>query len=240
MSPFGMSVSSSPAAIRRARVAGAVLFAALLFVAALPARAVEVRGTLVGGTVTLQRSPRDSYWEVWNGFVSPDEARFDYVRSTSVVLTGTGPSVVGPQVDVKLQGGAPLPSTIVVPPGTVLRFQNDDDFTHELYAEGADWFSAEATSAGATRGVRSPNTAGHFVLRDRLVPHAVAHLHVVPNVLAVARVDRAGRYSFGVVGAGSYTLKVFTNDKEAKTQEVVVGATGAALVVEPISLREGN
>src|SRR5262245_31674752 len=154
---------------------------------------------------TAVKPPRPAYnWELENGVkeVLPDRAS---PRELAVVLLGAAPSGES-RLEVSITGGALLPSTLVVRTNTTVRIKNDDEIGHELFAPGLDGFSPEATSPGATRSVHLTK-AGSWPLQDRLAVHANAHLHVLANLVSVARLEPNGSYSFSDVPPGKYTLK---------------------------------
>src|SRR5262249_51168442 len=118
-------------------------------------------------------------------------------RELAVVLVGPSGGKAE-QLEVAFSGGELLPSTIVIRSGTTLRIRNDDEIGHELLAEGLDGFSAEATSPGATRSVNLKKT-GSWPLRDRLAAHASAYLHVLPDLVASAKLEANGAFTFSDV-----------------------------------------
>jgi plastocyanin len=199
--------------------------------------AAEVQGQLLLAPykpVVEAAPPRPAFqWEVENGVkeVLPD--RVDAKREIAVVLLGEGAPVGDGRVEVPISGGSLLPSTIVVRTGTTLRIRNDDEIAHEVEAVGLAGFSSEAISP---RGVRSVSlaTAGGWPMRDKLVTHAHGYLHVLPNLVASARVETGGKFVFPDVPAGKYTLKVFHGATELSSSEVTVESK--ALSVNPITL----
>lgn len=179
------------------------------------------------------------YWEEWNGFLEPRPDTIDLSREIAVVLIGNAPEPANHNVTIQWRGGSLLPSTIVVRPGTILAIENHDDVIHELSSRGMSEIAAEATGAGSTRRTLALTRPGHYVLSDSLVPHATGHLHVVPNVVAVAKPDATGAFTFSEVPAGQYTLKIFHGEREVSTRPVEV-TEGHALTVDPITLTASN
>ena len=217
------------------RLIGATLLAvAAGSLAVATALAVPVRGTL---QVPREYTPPASagsafYWEEWNGVLDPQPRRIDVPRALAVVLLGTSDGE-RPGSTVKLSGGTFLPSTVVVQAGSTLRIQNTDGCAHELFADGLEDFSALQTAPGNARSIPLPSQVGHHVIRDRLYPHVVGHVHIVPNLLARASVTSDGRYVFEDVPEGSYTLKVFYDDREVHSREIEVDG---GLTIDPVSL----
>lgn len=172
-------------------------------------------------------------WELENGFkqVLPD--RVEAPRELAVVLVGEGEPTGLDRVEVAMRGGSLMPSTLVVRSGATVQIRNEDEIAHELGAEGLEGFTAEAISP---RGVRSVNlaNAGSWTLRDRLVIHVEAQLHVLPDLLAVAKVDSSGNFVFAEVAPGKYTLKVFHGAHEIHSAAVEV--TDKPIAIDPITL----
>ena len=109
-------------------------------------------------------------------------------RELAVVLVGAGAPAATEAVEANVSGGELLPATLVLRTGTTLRIRNSDEIGHELLAKGLDGFSAEASSPGAVRAVNLKQV-GHWQIVDRLAAHAQAHLHVLPDVVAIAKVE---------------------------------------------------
>jgi hypothetical protein len=137
-------------------------------------------------------------------------------------------------VTVALQDGTLSPSTIVVQKGGSLRVRNDDDFTHQLYAEGIKQFDAVETSSGQSRQLVIEDE-GSFPIFDRLAPHVRGTLHVLPKVSRIANPQPDGTFKFTDVAPGSYTLKVFRGGSEVSSVTLEV-EDKRELVVDPISV----
>ena len=197
--------------------------------------AADVKGQLVLGTLKPQpqpKPPRSAYnWELENGVKEVLPLRVSAPRELAVVLVGDGQPKGEARVEVAVSGGALLPSTLVLRTDSTLRIRNDDEIGHELFAEGLDGFSAEATSPGATRSVHLVK-AGSWPLRDKLAPHADAYLHVLPDLVASAQLEANGSFVFNDVPAGKYTLKVFQGATEIAAKAVEVG--DKPLTLEPM------
>ncbi len=203
---------------------------------ALAAEVAGVTGKLLLATYRLppvEAGPQEFHWEIENGVkeVAPD--RVDAKRELAVALLGEGKSMLPERVEVAFSGGGLLPSTIVTRPGSTLLFANQDEFAHELYAEGVEGIAAEATSPRGRRSVAIKD-AGSFALRDQLVPHLVGTVIVLADVIAVASPDGAGQFTFPEIAPGKYTLKVFHGKNEIASQAIEVGIKG--LAIEPIAL----
>lgn len=175
-------------------------------------------------------------WELENGVKEVRKAHVAADRELAVVLVAQNEKNTaksGETLDVVVSGGELLPATLVVRSGSTLRIRNADEIGHELEAEGLDGFSAEASSPGATRAVHVTKP-GHWLIRDRLVAHARAHLHVLPDLVAAAKVEHNGSFVFSDVSPGKYTLKVFRGDSELLTKPVEV-ASDKTLTLDPLT-----
>jgi hypothetical protein len=222
-------------------VLSSVWFATLLAWAPVPhAAAGEVRGQLVLGSLQAAvpaKPPRAACnWQLENGVKEVLPSKVSAVRELAVVLLGAG-EAKGEHVEVAISGGALLPGTLVLRSDTTLRIRNDDEIGHELFAQGLDGFSPEATSPGATRSIHLLKT-GSWPLRDRLVAHATAHLHVLSNLVASAKVEPNGNFAFAEVAPGKYTLKVYRGAAEIASKEVEVADKPLAL--DPLTLGDGK
>jgi hypothetical protein len=228
----------------RARAARALLMvtlpAALALVTAATAWATDVRGTLRVPPEYGRPAPesgdergRDHYWDEWNGFVAPRDPVFDPSRELAVVLTGSG-AMLPDQPGFSFSQGALRPSTLVERAGATLRIENTDPVRHQLYAEGLEDLAATPVPPGGarTQALASP---GSWPLRDQVHPHVRGHLHVLPDLVARAAVQRDGTFLFRNVPAGTYTLKVFHAERELHSAQVTVPETGE-LAVDPIAI----
>ena len=177
------------------------------------------------------KPPRPAYnWELENGVkeVLPDRAS---PRELAVILVGAAPSGES-RLEVSISGGTLLPATLVVRTNTTVRIKNEDEIGHELFAPGLDGFSPEATSPGATRSVHLTK-AGGWPLQDRLAVHASAYLHVLANLVAVARLEANGSYAFSDVPPGKYTLKLLRGPDELLSKEIEVA--DKPVTIEPLT-----
>jgi len=204
-----------------------------------------VRGQLVLGSLREAASgqtgkakpPRAAFnWEVENGVKELAPTRVVAQRELAVVLLGAGKAESpGQLTEIAVSGGALLPSTVVLRAGSTLRIRNDDEIGHELFAPGLDGLSAEATSPGSARSIHLTKP-GSWPLLDRLASHARAHLHVLSDLAAVAKLEPNGSFSFSDVPAGKYTLKVFRGASELTSKEIEV--TDKPLTLDPVTFTQ--
>ena len=211
-----------------------VAVAATLVWITTEASAAEVRGRLLlrGYQPKAAAGPRPGFhWELDNGFKETLRDSVPARRELAVVLVGEGEAEAGER-EVSLTGGSLMPSTLVVRVGTTIKIDNRDEIAHELYALGLDGFSGEAIAPRGRRAIHL-KTAGDWPLRDRLVPHARGHLHVLPDLVSVAELKSDGTYTFADVPAGTYSLLVFHGHKQIAKRPVEVG--NKALTLDPFA-----
>lgn len=198
-------------------------------------RAVDVRGS-VRSSEERKAKPieavRPPYWQEWNGFIEPKKAGVDYAREVTAALFG--PVETRDATSIALRDGTLAPSTIVVQHGTPLRIRNEDDFPHELYAEGLKNFDARATGPGQTRSIPMDQT-GVFVVRDMLSPHVKGVLHVVTKVSLMVNPGHDGAFVFRDVPPGHYTLKLFRGERVLAGGDVEIAST-RDVALDPFSL----
>jgi hypothetical protein len=230
---------------RRSRALISLLVLGLAGTTAATAAAVDVHGSLRVPSDFGARAPesdedrrRDHYWDEWNGFLDPRPRGFDAGRELAVVLTGEG-ALAEEQPGFRIANGGLWPTTLVERADATLRIQNSDPVSHQLFAEGHPEFGATPTSPGLTRQLVAGGP-GHWPIRDQLYEHVQGHLHVLPDLVARARVESDGNFHFHNVPAGTYTLKVFRGERELRSQEGVTVAEGRELTLEPIQLGAGT
>ncbi len=223
----------------RRRLAGAVVVACATacFVVATAA-AVPIRGTLevprdYTPPARAENAPAPFYWEEWNGVLDPKPHRLDVRREIAVAVVGQAEGWSAPASVVKLQGGGLMPSTIVVQAGSTLRIENTDGCAHELFSEGIEGFGPLQTAPGNARTITLPAQAGTHEIRDRLYPHVLGHVHVLPNLLARATVGADGRYELGDVPQGTHTLEVFHAARQVHSRQVEVARE---ITLDPVPL----
>jgi hypothetical protein len=220
----------------------------LVAVLALGASATaQVSGKLLLGSLKRAAAASNTHsapsynWELENGFKEVRPDGLDARRELAVVLL-SDPAAAPPaskaaqeaeRTEVAFSGGGLLPATIVVRSGSTLLLRNDDEVAHELYATGLAGLSAEPTTPRGRRSVSLP-TAGNWPLRDRAFPHFGGHLHVLPNLAAVATLDAAGQFSFSDIQPGKYVLNVYHGEKQLSSQPIELASR--SLTLDPIAL----
>lgn len=119
-------------------------------------------------------------------------------------------------IEVRVGGGRTTPVTLVVTPGTELRFRNTDPFQHRLFGEGIKTFGPSDMAKGADRVWTVPE-AGVYEIKDELVPSL--HMWVVsePKVVAYGFPDLTGKFEVSVTDPGDYTVQPYFAGKPVGT-----------------------
>lgn len=194
---------------------------------ASPSLATEVRGrVVVRGNLPAGPEPatRSYYWSLDNGVLAPREDRIFPDRDLAIVLTQRGRAAArteNPPVIVHLSQGGLVPASVAVRTGTLVRFQNDDPFTHELYSPTHSDFAPETMAPGQTRPLVVPGS-GQVEIRCKRSPHLRGF---------VAVVDAAYTVTPGSDGAftleaepGTYTVRIFFEGRWLAESELVINA----------------
>ena len=138
---------------------------------------------------------------------------------------------------ITIGGGRTTPVTIVVAPGTRLRFRNGDPFKHKIYAVGQPSLLPSEMGIAAERDWTAPGP-GTYELRDELAPSLRSWVVVKPGVASIGYPDRTGAF-FLTLEPGEYTLQAYFAGKPiGKPREVTVGAKDVDLTKEPIDVAE--
>lgn len=135
---------------------------------------------------------------------------------------------------VTVGGGRTTPVTIVVAPGTRLKFENRDPFPHRLYMVGESSFAAADQPAMASREWTA-QAPGTYEIRDELAPSVRAWVVVEEGVYAFTHPGQNNVFEFSDLPAGSFTLKAFFSGEEVARSEIQVGS-GALDLREPMKL----
>ena len=121
---------------------------------------------------------------------------------------------------VTIGGGRTTPVTIVVAPGTRLRFRNNDPFKHNLFAVGEASFPPSVMAVAAERDWTAPGP-GTYELRDELAPSLRSWVVVKPNVAAIGYPGRDGTFVLNALAPGDYQLQPFFGGKPIGTPRAV-------------------
>lgn len=121
--------------------------------------------------------------------------------------------------EVLIGGGRTTPVTIVVTPGTELKFINTDPFAHRLYAVGEKTFNAANTLKGADRIWTVPK-AGVFEIRDELTPSLRMWVVAEPNLVAYGYPNVAGTFVINFEQQGLFKLQPFFAGKKVGSSKL--------------------
>lgn len=196
-----------------------------------PAAATNIRGRLVG--FEHLRNP------IWVAAKDPDHHGYSFrepvttvpagmrklfpaiSKEICIVALGTGAGAAKP-VSVRVSGGRTTPVTLVVAPGTELRFKNSDPFEHRLYGVGFNTLAPSTMSKGATRRWTALE-AGRYEIRDELSPSLDMWVVAEPTVAASTFPTSDGHFTLSVDGPGPYTVQAyFAGELVGKPMAVVV------------------
>ncbi|HEX6274128.1 MAG TPA: hypothetical protein VFZ53_13865 [Polyangiaceae bacterium] len=134
-------------------------------------------------------------------------------KEICIAAIAAGPQKAGGAVELRVGGGRTTPVTIVVAPGTLLRFQNTDAFKHRLYGVNIKTFQAADTPRGGKREWTVPEP-GVFEIRDELAPSLRTWIIAEPNVAAIVYPSQKGDFSLTVAEPGDYTVQAFFAGKK--------------------------
>lgn len=223
---------------------GAVL-SALVFAAPDRAHAADVKGRVTG--YEHLRNP------VWMAARDPERHGYTFrepvttvpaamrklfpqvSKEICIVALASSPAGAGKPFNVRISGGRTTPVTLVVTPGTEIRFKNADPFEHRLYAVGSSAFAASTTAKGGARRW-TPTEAGRYEVRDELAPSLSMWVVAEPAVAAVALPSTDGRFTL-TVAPGQYTLQAyFAGEAVGRPVPIVVERRDLDLSGRPLVL----
>lgn len=189
----------------------------------------------VDGTVRVELAAPDlegpvGYWNVWNGFVPPANARTRLSREVTVVLRGEG-SGEPSGCSYRIFGGDLMPQTFVARAGSEIRIDNRDAMSHELEIEGLEGAVATATAPGNSRPITAP--AGSYAISDLAFEHVGGHLVAINDLVACGELGDDGKFTFADVAPGTYQLTVYRDGEAVHEAPITVEDD---LTVETITL----
>jgi hypothetical protein len=217
--------------------------------------ALCISGAAVAATVKGQVAGHDRLINpVWAEAAKPLTHRYTWrepsptVRTEFRALFGHPPKelciagitkeeVKPPQVPilVTVGGGRTTPVTIVVAPGTRLRFRNNDPFKHSLYAVNERSFPASIMAIAAERDWTAPGP-GTYELRDELAPSLRSWVVVMPGVASIGYPGREGTFVLSL-HPGEYTLQPFFAGKPIGTpRQIEVRGNDMDITKQPIQV----
>lgn len=127
---------------------------------------------------------------------------------------------------IRVGGGRTTPVTIVVAPGTRLRFKNTDPFPHRLFGTGNSTFTPSDTIKGGARDWTVPGP-GSYEIRDELAPSLRMWIVAEPNVAAIAYPSMAGDFALRPELPGTYTVQAYFSGKKVGEPMPVDVSSGA-------------
>lgn len=125
-----------------------------------------------------------------------------------------------PPILIRIGGGRTTPGTIVVVPGTQMRFQNTDPFPHRLYGVGMPTFGPSDTMRGGSRDWTAP-APGVYEIRDEAAPSLRMWVIAEPNVAAIAYPSLRGEFGLNLEQPGEYTVQAYFAGKAIGPATVV-------------------
>ncbi|MFW5740412.1 MAG: cupredoxin domain-containing protein [Myxococcota bacterium] len=236
---------TSSSLFRPGRLLRAALWSSLLLIPSV-AFAATVKGKVKGHNQLIN--------PVWEEAARPGNNRYTWrepsptVRSEFRRLFGLAPKelciagissqkVEPPKVPilVTVGGGRTTPVTIVVAPGTRIRFRNNDPFKHRLYAVDEKSLPPADMAMAAERDWTAPGV-GTYELRDELAPSLRSWVIVKEGVASIGYPNRKGEF-FLTLEPGSYKLEFFFAGKTiGELKEVTVGTRDVDLTRQPIKV----
>lgn len=150
-----------------------------------------------------------------------------------------------PERIVRVAGGRTSAMTLVVPPGTPLKFRNGDPFNHRMFGVDVATFGASDMKPGAERVWTVPGP-GTFELRDELVPSLRMWVIGEPKAAAVAFPALDGSFTLDLEEPGDYTIQAYFAGKPVGTPlpapianaAVQLNLVGAPIVVATTPKKE--
>lgn len=137
---------------------------------------------------------------------------------------------------VRVAGGRTSAVTLVVNPGTPIRFSNGDPFPHRLFGVGIKSFSPAPLASGKSRQW-AVQSAGSYQIADELAPSIRMWVVAKPGVAAIGYPSQSGKFSLDVPRAGNYTIQAYFSGKAVgKPRLVKVGRRKVNLSRRPLVL----
>jgi hypothetical protein len=132
-------------------------------------------------------------------------------REVALVALGEGAAPMKTPLRVIVSGGRLMQTTIVVPPGQELRFENHDPFPHVLHeTSGKGGMSKGVLAPGQATPWTTPKEPGVYEIRDELTPSLRAWVVVEPRAVRSVYPNKKGDFAMELE-PGSYTLRAYHN-----------------------------
>jgi hypothetical protein len=234
------------------RAAVALVLAALATAATAHAASGNIKGRIAGQEklvldVYVESAKPENHRFTWREPSPTVDAKFRALaanpsRDLCVAALATSPQTHEP-IQIRVTGGRATPSTIVVPPGTRLVFENFDPFPHRLYQKepaNASW-KPENIAGGSRREWSAPGGSGKFEFRDETTPSLRFWVVVEPQTAEITYPGRDGAFGFTNLAPGDYILRAYFQGKlVSKSMSVSIKDKQTFELKEPLSLGEGG
>lgn len=123
--------------------------------------------------------------------------------------------------EVLVGGGRTTPVTLVVTPGTELKFKNTDPFAHRLYGVTDKSFTVANTLKGGDRTWTVPK-AGVYEIRDELTPSLRMWIVSEPRAAAITYPSLSGDFTATLADGGRFVVQAYFLGKPAGAAVPVV------------------
>ncbi len=138
------------------------------------------------------------------------------------------PGTVPTESIIAMRGREFLPHTTVVRLGGVVRFPNQDPFSHNVFSNTAPVsFDLGLYRRGATREATF-GEAGVYPIYCNIHAKMVSYVITVPT-RHVTRADAAGRFVLGDVPVGAYRVHVWHERAARVAQDITTAASGTTV-----------
>jgi len=218
-----------------ARRAILFLFMLILFISVLsiPVRAGTIQGKLKSSQEFLEYYQKyyedldneegNSYWNLENAVLPIQPVKIDWPGDIVVsIFKKEGGASFDKIQKVSIKGAMFLPSTIVVPPKTTVKFKNEDSFVHSLYsADLGTTFEPEILPTNQVRQIQFINP-GTYIVKCKMTPHLEGIVIVEPDAGEMAIPSEDGSFNYQNVAPGEYELKVFFRGKLVGSSKIVI------------------
>lgn len=221
------------------------------------ASAAQIRGKIAGHQNLLnpvwaelkEPSSRSYTFREPSPTVSANMRRlFPYIPM-EVCIVALAANVRGklPDRAVRVAGGRTSAMTLVVPPGTAIKFRNGDPFGHRLYGVDVPSFGPSDMGRDAERLWTVPGP-GTFEIRDELVPSLRMWVIGEPRAAAVAFPSLDGVFSMEIAEPGDYSIQAYFGGKPVgnplpapiANAAVQLNLVGSPIVVATASKKEAQ
>lgn len=184
--------------------------------------------TLVGGPAFAATSHKAHGSAEIVGMVKKGSSR---VPNAVVSLTEVPGSFHAPSSAVRMNQKDKefSPHVLAIMKGSTVRFENSDPFFHNVFSSSRiQSFNVSQEKAGDYTDVKFPN-AGIVPIKCHIHANMKAYIIVLPNPF-FAKTNESGIFTIAGVPAGTYTLKVWS-EEGSTTQSITVPSSGEAKTI---------